>query len=345
MSRKRSISFFILTIAISLLILGDLPSQEVPSQKKVVKEQSKNAPLPKKQNVKPVAYWMNRLSHAKFSEREQASSELVKVGSNAIKPLQQQAKSKDLESALRAVTVLGEIYHRSATSGDSTSFLASESALMNIKVSQQRTVSTLASSLLENHSEARRRYAVKEIEKLGGIITWLENANERADFPEAEEQQQIAFILLGRKWKGNDESLQLFRRIPQLGTLMISGKGAQSPVSEKGLDFLKMTLPNLSIQHRGTACLGVRGYDSTQFGRAGLPKGCTLTFIKPGSSADRSGLKTGDVITQFGTKKVTNFQILIDAISEHDPGEKVTATIQRGGTTQTLAITLQEWKP
>ncbi|VAX39078.1 hypothetical protein MNBD_PLANCTO02-3184 [hydrothermal vent metagenome] len=291
-------------------------------------------------DVKSVAYWVNRLSHAKYSERERASTELIKAGSKASKRLQQQTKSKDLEVALRAVTILGEIYSQAVKHKDLKAFEETESVLTKIAFTHQRTVSALADAFLKNHPQARENFALRQIEKLGGIITWRKKNNSRADFPEGEEQKKISFILLGRKWKGNDENLTLFYRIPQLLTLMISGKGKKSPLSEKGIAFLERSFPQLKIQYRGSACLGVRGIDRVRI----VPKGCTLNFVKPGSAAAAGGLLVGDTITNFGEKPVTNFQMLIDAISDFDPDDKVPVQIERGGTTKTLEITLQEWK-
>ncbi len=297
-------------------------------------------------DVKSVAYWVDRLSHAKFSEREQASTELVKAGSKAVKSLQQQTKSKDLEVALRAVTILGEIYRRAAKKEDLKAFEETENVLTKIAFTHRRTVSTLADALLKNHAKAREKFALRQIEKLGGIITWQKNDNSRADFPEAEEQKQISFVLLGRKWKGNDENLKLFYRIPQLSTLMISGKGKKSPLSEKGIAFLERSFPRLRIQYRGSACLGVRGIDRVQIRRGQrVPIGCTLNFVKKGSAADVGGILVGDTITKFGKKPVTNFQILIDVISDYGPDDKVPVQIEREGTTKILEIKLQEWKP
>jgi len=68
--------------------------------------------------------------------------------------------------------------------------------------------------------------------------------------------------------------------------------------------------------------------------------GAKVTKIVAGSPASKSGLKVGDVITSFDGHKVTSATDLTAAVSAAKVGDKVTFTVQRGGSTQQLSLTL-----
>lgn len=61
--------------------------------------------------------------------------------------------------------------------------------------------------------------------------------------------------------------------------------------------------------------------------------------VVPDSSADRAGLKAGDVVQSFGRVRIGDFKTLIDAVSETMPGEQVVVKIRRGDAT--LRINLE----
>ncbi|RJL33458.1 S1C family serine protease [Bailinhaonella thermotolerans] len=62
--------------------------------------------------------------------------------------------------------------------------------------------------------------------------------------------------------------------------------------------------------------------------------------IEPGGPADKAGLKAGDIILEFDGKPVENGNALIVAIRSRNPGEKVQMLVQRGGSEQTVTVTL-----
>jgi len=51
--------------------------------------------------------------------------------------------------------------------------------------------------------------------------------------------------------------------------------------------------------------------------------------VKPGSPAEKAGIKVGDVIVKFGDDQVTNFDSLIALVGLRRPGEKVEVTVLR----------------
>jgi putative serine protease PepD len=68
--------------------------------------------------------------------------------------------------------------------------------------------------------------------------------------------------------------------------------------------------------------------------------GVTVSQVSPGSGADSAGLKVGDVITAVDGTKVTTAEKLRAIIAGHKPGDNVTLTITRSGSTKTLSATL-----
>ncbi len=63
---------------------------------------------------------------------------------------------------------------------------------------------------------------------------------------------------------------------------------------------------------------------------AGEVDGYKLGGVTDGSPADKAGLKTGDIITSFGGKKISNIYDFTYAIGEHVPGDIVEVVILRG---------------
>jgi len=85
--------------------------------------------------------------------------------------------------------------------------------------------------------------------------------------------------------------------------------------------------------------------------------GALVEKVAPGSPAAKAGLKGGDqtvtvqgqsftlggdVITKIDGKDVSSFDELIAFLSGKNPGDKVTLTVERGGKTRDVTLTLAE---
>jgi len=69
-------------------------------------------------------------------------------------------------------------------------------------------------------------------------------------------------------------------------------------------------------------------------------KGAKVTEVTKGSSAEKAGLKEGDVITKIGDDVVTGPDDLYKAVGKHKPDEKVLITYLRDGKQMTANATL-----
>lgn len=91
--------------------------------------------------------------------------------------------------------------------------------------------------------------------------------------------------------------------------------------------------------------LGVYGkdVDESMANLYELPIGVVIMDIIPGSGAEASDLAVGDVVIKMDDQKIIHMQDLIDAVSKHTVGDKVSLTIVRDGNQKkTIEITLQE---
>ena len=59
-----------------------------------------------------------------------------------------------------------------------------------------------------------------------------------------------------------------------------------------------------------------------------------------GGSADKAGIKVGDVITKVDDQQIASADSLVAAIRSYKPGTAVTLTYQRGSQTSTAQVML-----
>jgi S1-C subfamily serine protease len=96
-----------------------------------------------------------------------------------------------------------------------------------------------------------------------------------------------------------------------------------------------------------TAFLGITSEDVslvtpdvlTQYG-VETSDGAFITDIQPGSAAGSSGLQLGDVITAIDGRPMSGSQDVIDAVRDHEAGDEITVTFERGGEVQSLDVRL-----
>ncbi|CAN5813972.1 hypothetical protein BH11MYX4_BH11MYX4_14480 [soil metagenome] len=71
-------------------------------------------------------------------------------------------------------------------------------------------------------------------------------------------------------------------------------------------------------------------------------KGVLLAGVRPGSGADKGGLKKGDVLVHLGKSEVSSVEDLMFVLNASKPGETVPAVVIRDGKELKLEVTFQE---
>ena len=123
-----------------------------------------------------------------------------------------------------------------------------------------------------------------------------------------------------------------------------------------GVEGIGLAIPSNAVQNIITAImekgyvprpyLGVSIFDQQSAARYGyqlnLKKGVYLFQVVPGGPADKAGLRKGDVITAIDGTEIKGVSDLRAKIAEHNVGDKVELTIQRGGQERKASLTLEE---
>ena len=72
----------------------------------------------------------------------------------------------------------------------------------------------------------------------------------------------------------------------------------------------------------------------------GYPKGAVVLSVYNGSPAYQAGLRKGDIITTFNSKKITDYSKFEVYLSECKPNQKVEVEIYRNGRTYSTSIVI-----
>ena len=72
----------------------------------------------------------------------------------------------------------------------------------------------------------------------------------------------------------------------------------------------------------------------------GVDESGTVVSIGDGSPAARAGIEVGDTVYALDGRRVPDAEALLSVLQTHAPGDRVTVTLERGGRTRDLAVTL-----
>jgi hypothetical protein len=277
----------------------------------------------------------------KFQTRRMATKKLIEIGKPGISLLTDAALEGEPEVVLRALAVLEALYIGS----DAEATDSAEEALDKLLASKSKTAANRARLVVEANYAVRQKRALVQIEKLGGkIVRYSDQFSGRTIQLDPNDPDPIQYILLGTSWKGGDNGLKHIKRLTQLRNLyLISGT-----ISEKAEEELKVSMPQMTVQKRGKAYLGISGSQTNPVGKAG----CYVSIVTPNGPASSAGIRPGDIIVEFGGKPVAGFQPLIEMIGKRDPKEKIKAIVERrvqqGGVTVwkkfNLEVEMGTWK-
>ena len=131
-----------------------------------------------------------------------------------------------------------------------------------------------------------------------------------------------------------------------INSAIATSSGSQGQGGSIGLGFAipidQATRVAQEIMQNGTASkpvLGVTG-NVARTGGAASGAGAQIGQVQAGSPAQQAGLAAGDVVTKVGSAKVEDFADLIARIGSYAPGSQVALTVQSGGATKTVQVTL-----
>ena len=72
--------------------------------------------------------------------------------------------------------------------------------------------------------------------------------------------------------------------------------------------------------------------------------GVRFSDVRPGSPAEKAGLKAGDVLIQFGSKPISNLYDFTDALRRSKVGNVVEVKVMRDGKPVTASVKLEQRK-
>jgi serine protease Do len=79
---------------------------------------------------------------------------------------------------------------------------------------------------------------------------------------------------------------------------------------------------------------------AAQLGASNVQNGAVVGAVSPGSPAASAGLQARDIITAVDGQPLQEESSLAQLLSQHQPGDKVTLTVVRGGQQQPVEVTL-----
>lgn len=108
-----------------------------------------------------------------------------------------------------------------------------------------------------------------------------------------------------------------------------------------GFGFSPFGRRNISVDFgKSNTYIGVAITDSVQTDET--PNGALIKNVEKGSPADKAGLLQNDIITMVNNRKISSGDGLADAVRKANPGDILTLTVYRNGTTLDIKITVGE---
>ena len=126
----------------------------------------------------------------------------------------------------------------------------------------------------------------------------------------------INTLKLNEKYEGIGFSIPINSAVKIFNQLIADGK-----VTDYDIGFVT-----------GKGSIGITNYDEVDREKAeyyGLPEGIMVIQMKPGCSAQKAGLRRGDIIIAFNGSKVTTAEQLNKLKDEFNAGDEVTLTVYR----------------
>jgi putative serine protease PepD len=124
----------------------------------------------------------------------------------------------------------------------------------------------------------------------------------------------------------------------------VIGVNAQIESDSGGNDGVGFAIPINAAKNVATTLIAggkvQHAYLGVTIRDAASGSGAQVSQVVSGSPADKAGLKAGDVITAVSGTTISGADELTAAVGSRAPGDAVTLTIDRSGSTKTITVTL-----
>jgi len=127
-----------------------------------------------------------------------------------------------------------------------------------------------------------------------------------------------------------------------LNTLGLASQGDQGLNFAIPINTAKQVAQTLISKGNG-AVVTTKAFLGVQVDGLNTTKGATVSKVESGTPAEKAGLKAGDVITAVNGTTLNSTTTLGSVLSTLKPGDTVTLTVNRNGSTQKLTATLAEY--
>jgi putative serine protease PepD len=124
----------------------------------------------------------------------------------------------------------------------------------------------------------------------------------------------------------------------------VVGVNAQIESDSGGNDGVGFSIPSDAVKSVANTLIAGQAvqhaYLGVQIGDSPSGTGAVVSTVKADTPASKAGLKAGDVITAIDGDPVANADDLTAKINAHKPSQKVTLTVERGGKSLSVDVTL-----
>jgi putative serine protease PepD len=125
---------------------------------------------------------------------------------------------------------------------------------------------------------------------------------------------------------------------------LVIGVNAQIESDSGGNDGVGFSIPSDAVKSVANTLIAGQAvqhaYLGVQIGDSPSGTGAVVSTVKADTPASKAGLKAGDVITAIDGDPVANADDLTAKINAHKPSQKVTLSVERGGKSLSIDVTL-----
>ena len=284
---------------------------------------------------------IEQLRSPDFAVRQKSMETLQAVNAEQIDLLAQAIQtSPENEVARRCVDLLERRY--ATGDRDSAVVRIASHALEAAAKSDRWFIAEAARDSLERHWKRRVEITVLDLQKMGaGMLPkvpeklWESNREYSGPFnrqsPIGDDHLKI---FVDEHWKADAKGFELLRRLVPLvsqdfmqGTTRVSvyliDGHTQQP---EEIAELKAIFGDTRVSSRGAVCLGI-AHQPQDAGRSGVE----VTDVQDDSSAFNAGIQPKDVLLEFESKPLKDFDELIELLKVFRPGDEVTFQVRRDG--------------